>query len=53
LTEFEKSSGLVSCFWSFAGVPLGEPDELRFGGILMSAGTEYAVLTLEMEEAEE
>jgi len=45
LTEFEKSSGLVSVFGSFAGVPDGEPDDIRFGGIGEDRGTEDAVLS--------
>jgi hypothetical protein len=52
LTEFEKSSGFVSVFGSFAGVPDGEPDDGRFGGIGNAGGADVAVLKLLMEEAE-
>jgi hypothetical protein len=53
LTELEKSSGFVSDFGSFAGVPDGDPDDVRFGGIGDDRGTEDAVRKSCMAEAEE
>lgn len=33
LTELEKVSGFVSVFGNFAGVHVGDPEAVRFGGI--------------------
>lgn len=33
LTELEKVSGFVSGLGNFDGVPVGDPEAVRFGGI--------------------
>jgi hypothetical protein len=47
LTWFEKSSGFCSVFAILPGVPEGESDKVRLGGILELQRPDFAVRELE------